>query len=106
MRVVLVVCPSGELFEENLSYKKSSREVYVLVGNSVDGELSWWGVVLVGNSPGGGRELLLSWWGIFLVGSCPGGQQSQWGVVLVGSSASGELFSWRVTPVGSCSSGE
>ena len=33
----------------------------------------------------------LSWWGIILVGSCPGGELSLWGVVLVGNRPSGEL---------------
>ena len=40
----------------------------VLVGNSPGGELSWWGIFLVGNE--------LSWWGIVLVGNCPGGELS------------------------------
>ena len=48
-------CPGGEV---------------VLVG-----ELSWWGVVLVGSHPGGE----LSWWGVVLVGSHPGGELSSGG---------------------------
>ena len=63
-----------------------------LSGNSPGEELSWWGVVLVGNCPG---ECCLSgessWLGVVLVGNCP-----EWGIVLVGSSLSGELYCWGV----------
>ena len=38
------------------------------------GELSWWGVVLVGSHPGGEH----SWLGIVLVGNYPGGESSGW----------------------------
>ena len=37
------------------------------MGNCPSGELSWWGVVLVGSCPGGG---------IVLVGNYPGGELS------------------------------
>ena len=47
------------------------------------GELSWWGVVLVGFE--------LSWWGMVLVRHCPSGELSWRGVVLVGSHPGGEL---------------
>ena len=37
------------------------------MGSCPSGELSWWGVVLVGSCPGAG---------VVLVGSCPGGELS------------------------------
>ena len=42
------------------------------MGSCPGGELSWWGVVLVGNCPGGE----LSLWQIVPVGDCPGGELS------------------------------
>ena len=41
----------------------------------------------MGSCPGGE----LSIWGVALVGNCPGGELSQWRIVLVGSCPSGEL---------------
>ena len=48
------------------------------MGNCPSGDLSWWGVVLVGSCPGLGScpSGELSWWEIVLVGSCPGGELS------------------------------
>ena len=40
------------------------------------GELSWWGIVLVGSCPVGE----VSWSGVVLVGTCPGGELSRVGI--------------------------
>ena len=43
---------------------------------------------------------VLSWWGVILAGNCPGGEFSLLGVVLVGSCPSWELFWWGVILAG------
>ena len=59
--------------------QKSPSEIVVeivLVESCPSEEFSWWGIVLVGNCPGGkcpSEEL--TWWEIVLV-SCPGGELS------------------------------
>ena len=58
------------------------------MGSCPSGELSWWGVVLVGSRPAGKFSL----WGIVLKGSCPGGESSRWEL------SSGEL-SYNKFPV-------
>ena len=50
------------------------------------GDLSRWGIVLVGSRPGGE----LSLWGIVLMGSSPGGESFCWGVIRV------EVVQWEV----------
>ena len=80
------------------------------MGKSPGGELSWWGIVLVGSCPSELSKRVFVLVGVFLV-SCPGGDLSQWelswwGIVLVGNCPSGELFWWGFVLVGSCPSGE
>ena len=72
------------------------------MGSCPSGNLFWWGmskweVVLVGGE--------LSWWGVVLVGSCPGGELSQWEFVLVGN-VQVELSRWEVVLVGNHRNGE
>ena len=60
------------------------------MSSSPSGELSWWGIVLVGNCPISGE---LFWCGVVLVGSRPGGELSGW-----------ESFGWELSlePINCC----
>ena len=59
------------------------------MGSCPSGELSWWGIVLVGN------------WGVVLVGNCASGELSWRGIVLVGKCPRGG----GVVLLGSCQGG-
>ena len=48
----------------------------------------------MGSCPGEGHPGELSLWGVILVGSCPGGESSWWVLVLVESRLGGSCPGW------------
>ena len=72
------------------------------MGSDPSGHLSWWGVVTQVEV----LQVGVVQWGVVLVGNCPGGEWSSWAVVLVGNhpggSSAGRNCPGGNCPVGSC----